>query len=159
MIRINIADIGPDGLDLDGEEDSAFLELDAAGGMPVTVLGNVRYQFHAALAGHDLLVRGSAFTTIKTQCASCLKDLTVTIGSDKICIFIEKAPKEIIDITEQVREDILLSLPARFKCSENCKGLCPRCGADLNAGPCRCRKKPAKKRADHTWDALDKLKF
>ena len=83
------------------------------------------------------------------------------IGSDKICIHKEKVPEDIIDITEDVREEILLSVPSRFKCSDDCKGLCPGCGADLNTEPCRCKKKKTKepKKDDHTWDALNNLKF
>ena len=163
MIRINTADIGPDGLNLSGTEDAAFLELDEAGGFPCEIIGKVRYDLNASLARRDLLVTGSALVSIKTQCALCLKEITVEAGSREICIFREKVPDEIVDITDDIREDILLSIPERFKCSEACRGLCPGCGADLNGEPCRCKKNSRKKTAapkpDHTWDALDKLKF
>ena len=159
MIRINTADIGPDGLDVEGTEDPAFLELDLVGGFPCRILDSVHYQLHASLAGRDLLVTGSAFIPVQTQCALCLKELTVQLGSDKICIFREKVPEEIVDITDDIREDILIEIPTRFKCSEECKGLCPGCGADLNVEPCRCKKKKKKQppKEDHTWDALDGL--
>ena len=161
MIRVNTAEIGPDGLPLVGEEKPDFLELDTTKGIPVKVLENVKYNFHASMAGQDLLVTGSAFTRIRTECSKCLKEIEIRIGSDKICIFKEKVPDEIIDLTDDVREDILLSLPTRFKCSENCRGLCPGCGADLNTEPCRCHKQKQKKapQEDHTWDVLDDLKF
>jgi uncharacterized protein len=45
---------------------------------------------------------------------------------------------EIIDLTEGIREDIILRLPLKNLCSEDCKGLCPRCGKNLNDGPCGC---------------------
>lgn len=161
MIRVNTADIGPDGLDLSGEEDPAFLELDTAGGFPCKVLSNVRYELHASLAGRDLLVTGKAFVRIGTQCARCLKELILETGSDQICIFREKVPDEIVDLTEDIREDVLLAIPDRFKCSEDCRGLCPGCGADLNEEPCRCKKKKKRQppKEDHTWDALNDLKF
>ncbi len=44
-----------------------------------------------------------------------------------------------LDLDELVREDIFLSMPTRFLCSKNCKGLCPICGADLNEGSCNCK--------------------
>ena len=164
MIRINTADIGPDGLNVSGTEDAAFLELDEAGGFPCEVVGKVRYELNASLARQDLLVTGSALVTVKTQCALCLKDITVEAGSKEICIFREKVPDEIVDITDDIREDILLSIPDRFKCSDDCKGLCPGCGANLNDESCRCKKRKKKKtsddgKQDHTWDALDDLKF
>ena len=163
MIRINIADIGPDGLQVAGTENPVFLELDEAGGFPCEVVGDVCYDLNASLARQDLLVTGSATVRIKSQCALCLKDITVEAGSREICIFREKVPLEIVDITEEIREEILLSIPERFKCSEDCKGLCPGCGANLNDEPCRCKKSRRKKapaeKTDHTWDALDDLKF
>lgn len=45
-----------------------------------------------------------------------------------------------IDLTEPVRENIITSLPAKAVCREDCRGLCPHCGANLNVSPCRCRK-------------------
>ena len=164
MIRINTVDVGPDGLEVNGSEDPAFLELDMAGGFPCEVLDEVQYRLHASMAGRDLLVTGSAGVRIRTQCALCLKDLEVAVGSDKICIFREKVPDEIVDITDDIREEILLAVPDRFKCSEDCKGLCPGCGADLNTESCRCKKRKKKKTDpgkdhDHTWDALDGLKL
>lgn len=44
-----------------------------------------------------------------------------------------------LDLDELVREDIYLSLPQRFLCKPDCKGLCPECGADLNEKSCNCR--------------------
>jgi uncharacterized protein len=43
-----------------------------------------------------------------------------------------------LDLREQVRETLLLELPITPHCREDCRGLCPRCGADLNDGPCGC---------------------
>ncbi len=44
------------------------------------------------------------------------------------------------DLDELVTEDIFLDLPAKFLCSEDCKGICFRCGKDLNEGSCSCEK-------------------
>jgi uncharacterized protein len=43
-----------------------------------------------------------------------------------------------IDLGEAVREEFALAAPTYVLCREECAGLCPRCGADLNAGPCGC---------------------
>ena len=45
---------------------------------------------------------------------------------------------EEIDLDEIIREQIYLSLPMKSLCSENCLGLCPVCGSNLNAGNCQC---------------------
>jgi uncharacterized protein len=46
----------------------------------------------------------------------------------------------IIEIDQLVAEQIFLALPVKILCFENCLGLCPRCGANLNEEPCRCQK-------------------
>jgi uncharacterized protein len=44
-----------------------------------------------------------------------------------------------LDLDGLVREDILLELPTKFLCREDCRGLCPICGKNLNEGPCGCK--------------------
>jgi uncharacterized protein len=46
---------------------------------------------------------------------------------------------EVIDIDQLVAEQIFLSLPVKVLCSEECKGICPRCGVNLNEEACRCK--------------------
>ena len=50
------------------------------------------------------------------------------------------APGGKLDLDALVREDVILFIPMSFLCSEDCKGLCPVCGKDLNEGPCSCGK-------------------
>ena len=54
-----------------------------------------------------------------------------------------------LSLEDVVREQVLLSLPSRTLCKEDCKGLCPRCGQNLNQGTCNCT--PA---SDPKWSAL-----
>lgn len=59
-----------------------------------------------------------------------------------------------IDLTELVREQILLNLPEQVFCSEDCKGLCPQCGANRNLINCNC----LEKEIDPRWAGLKNLK-
>ncbi len=61
---------------------------------------------------------------------------------------------EEVDLEPLLREQIILAVPFAPLCSEDCKGLCPSCGIDLNAGNCTCEKRPA----DPRWAALKNLK-
>lgn len=58
-----------------------------------------------------------------------------------------------LDVDELLRADILLELPIKFVCSEDCKGLCPQCGKNLNDGPCECDAR----QIDPRLEALKKL--
>jgi uncharacterized protein len=62
---------------------------------------------------------------------------------------------EVVDIAEQVRQTVLLSVPMRALCRDDCRGLCGGCGCDLNVEKCRCTEPPA----DSRWDALKNIKF
>jgi uncharacterized protein len=57
-----------------------------------------------------------------------------------------------IDLTEMLRQNVLLALPMVTLCQEDCKGLCPQCGHDLNLGPCEC-----KPEVDTRFSVLEKL--
>ncbi len=57
-----------------------------------------------------------------------------------------------LDLDEVVTSDFILAMDTKNLCAEDCKGLCPRCGADLNLGPCACRPE-----RDPRWAALSQL--
>ena len=58
-----------------------------------------------------------------------------------------------LDLTPMVREEVLLAIPDSPLCRPDCAGLCPTCGADLNAGPCGCEQPGG----DDRWAVLDQL--
>ena len=58
-----------------------------------------------------------------------------------------------LDVSGMARDALIELLPARILCRDDCRGLCPTCGADLNQGPCGCPP-PA---ADSRWDALREI--
>lgn len=72
---------------------------------------------------------------------------------DDVYRFLEENASE-IDLTGDVRENLLLSLPMKHICSENCQGLCPTCGANLNEQSCNC----SKDAIDPRWEKLKSLK-
>lgn len=60
-----------------------------------------------------------------------------------------------IDITQDVLDGLLLAIPVKFLCREECLGLCPRCGAKLNEEKCSC----PRSEVDSRWEALKNIKF
>ena len=61
-----------------------------------------------------------------------------------------------MDLTEDVRDDILLAFPSRCLCRAECKGLCPDCGQNLNARECDCRSEASD---ESPWAGLDKIRL
>lgn len=109
--------------------------------------------------GPLIRVDGQVATRLTLVCGACLKPfeqpLEVTIdeefarggagvhtasgeplGPDAFLMPIE--PGDVIDLTEVVRQHLVLALPIAPRCTPDCRGLCPVCGADRNAGACGC---------------------
>lgn len=63
-----------------------------------------------------------------------------------------------LDLEELVRTDVLLELPTKVLCSEDCKGLCEQCGQNLNFGNCKCKKKQIDPRLEVLSQLLDSMK-
>ena len=167
MIRVNPANIGPEGEFLSGEEDSALLDLSTFP-QKIEAKNSVKYDLHAMLVGKDLVVMGSASVLLVSECAVCLDETEYLLTRKDICIHVENIPMDgFYDLTDDIRETLLLSMPIRIKCKEDCKGLCCSCGANLNKEKCSCKKaKSGKKTSGDAvsgektdWSALDQLKF
>ena len=59
----------------------------------------------------------------------------------------------VIDMADDVRQTVLLSVPLKNVCRDECRGLCPLCGRNLNEGTCDCKETPV----DGRWDKLKEL--
>jgi uncharacterized protein len=60
-----------------------------------------------------------------------------------------------IDLDKDIRDYAILAVPMKKLCSEDCKGLCPKCGNNLNDGPCNCTEAVI----DPRWEPIQKLKI
>ena len=96
-------------------------------------------------------VSAEAVFIVSTQCAKCAKDIRKRLRVPVKHFLIDRLNDEdnddfivvenlSLDLDELVLEDIYLSLPTRFLCKDDCKGLCPFCGKDLNDEQCDCKK-------------------
>ena len=114
-------------------------------GRPVHVSGVVRNMAGA------LELRGTAKTVLDTQCDRCLKPLALELEVPVETLLAEELEGEESDeivLLENGQADLdelfttacVLALDGKHLCSEDCKGLCPTCGKDLNEGPCGCKK-------------------
>ena len=88
---------------------------------------------------HTLTFHGSIKREIEHICARCLKSVEEKIH-ESVHLTYETKDVEEIDMTDDIRDTLLLSRPERFLCDVNCKGLCSNCGVDLNTESCRCEK-------------------
>ena len=137
-----------------GEEPNSALELEF--GESISARGPLKYDLRVQLISGELIVRGRLSIAITCRCARCGGNFDGKIEiSDFFRSFTLESQNELINLTPDVREDILLALPMVVLCSADCRGLCPGCGANLNREKCKCRRPP---RAN-VWNALDDLRL
>ena len=134
------------------------LEGDAAAvGLGDSWSGRVVGDLSIQRNGDRITIRGRIQATLAVECARCLKRLELPVdapfdqfsersgtGSRRDEEALERDDYMTfhdgrrLDLSEQVRETLLLEVPITPWCRDDCKGLCPRCGVDLNEQPCAC---------------------
>ena len=156
MIAFSGARLEKEDIRLEGVEPPEFVVL--AGDEPYRVDSAVSYALDVAGVSGGALVSGRAAVRIVGECGRCLREVSREVEAADIRFFVERPPRgEVCDISEDVRTELTLELPMNLLCSDDCRGLCPVCGADLNAGGCSCDRSAV--RGSGVWDALDGLKF
>ncbi len=142
-----------DGLQYNGEEPSEILNLDDADAL--SVKGPVSYDFKAELVSNELVVIGSLSADVWFKCSRCCEFFGgsgINVPFERV---VEVSPNtDVVDLTGDIREAIILAFPTHPICAANCKGLCSQCGTNLNEADCDC--KPVK---DGRWGVLDNLKL
>ncbi|PWM76466.1 MAG: DUF177 domain-containing protein [Phascolarctobacterium sp.] len=149
MIRINVAEIkkrlvGSKNFSYELTPDELnIMETDLKVTAPIILEGMVEN------AGDVILLKADVKTEIERTCGRCLKVFTEPLAAQVVEKFYPAGAENIendafiyesdlLDITEPVRESLLLAVPLQSLCREDCRGLCPVCGADRNEGDCGC---------------------
>jgi len=143
------------------QDDPALEGTDITLTEPVTVRGRLQSSGEGRFYW-----QGTARTVVQGQCRRCLTPVATPLQLEIGALFTQDpdaledpdsypvAPDApAIDVAPAVREELVLAAPRFVECRDECKGLCPRCGKDLNAGPHDCV--PA---TDARWQPLKALK-
>ena len=136
---------------------------------PVSVAGRIRRR------DREVELHGKLATKVAIPCGRCLKSVELPIEvefSERFAPAVawkdeeqhELQPEDLdlsvfdgagIELDDLVREEIILTMPGQALCQEQCQGLCPDCGTDLNLNSCEC----ATKQIDSRWEKLKDLQF
>ncbi len=94
----------------------------------------------------EYIVEGKVKTVLNLNCDLCLSAFETTLDFDLNEVFSETPDSDeiwelsdkTVDLKPAVIANIMLNLPMQVLCSDDCKGLCPKCGHNLNDGDCGC---------------------
>ncbi|MBN2412196.1 DUF177 domain-containing protein [candidate division KSB1 bacterium] len=126
--------------------------------------------FNINKIGSEVFLKVQLDTSVALVCDRCLADykyklnetVSIVCTTDNSLVtkdedgiyFISETTNE-INITDSIRDALILNIPQKKLCSEKCKGLCAQCGVNLNDETCNCKSE----KIDPRWEALKKIKF
>ena len=150
MLQIDVRELHRGPVETAGRlepQDPLFAGLDLELDGPVAVSGRLSQTGDQEFFWHGRLVG-----RLRGECRRCLREVVYPLDTDVEVLFSAdpdaaddpavyplSPPVVRVDVGPAVREEVALAVSAFPLCREDCAGLCPRCGADLNAGPCACR--------------------
>lgn len=118
----------------------------------------IKYQITITNTGDAFLITGSAEAEAVTSCSRCLEDVDVKLSAKIDAYYLIEAPEtageneinefEIlpddhnIPLGEIIEATMIVDAPPKPLCAEDCKGLCPKCGTNLNKKTCNCADQP-----------------
>lgn len=152
--------IRSEGITLEGELEKGWLEsqpTDAASG-DIFNVSPILYTIYLSRSETTVFVKGSVKTSIQLPCSRCLEHFEFPVQSEFSVTFIpeevdsrqsekELQPEDLetefydgetIDIDKIVQSNVLLGLPIKPLCGDECRGLCPVCGTNKNLASCTC---------------------
>lgn len=153
----------------DGLHHYSFAVASSELGLGAQFIGNVAVEAALDKSSTQILLTSAIKATAQFECDRCVTPFTTTLQSSYTMFYLPEGsdaphldPAEVqvvpsglhlIDLTEDVRQTILLSVPFKLLCKESCKGLCPTCGKNLNQESCSCSAPDI----DSRWEKLRKL--
>ncbi len=153
----------------DGEHKFVFENKVEELGLDKPFYGKYKSSFVVNKSHDQFILSATSDFKVKYECDRCGASFKSSLKSDyKMVYLMNEAPLETdsinisylsriedkIDTISDVREFALLSVPMKKLCKENCKGLCPKCGSDLNKEQCKC----ITEEIDPRWKPLMELK-
>ena len=134
-MNIQIRRIRPEGMDLKESFSVEFIGLTKTDAMqftsPFEVKAKVVRVENEVVA--DIMVKSS----FESCCCRCLEDIKQDWATEFTLSFDAKAHTEFIEMDEDIRQEVILNLPVRILCRDDCKGMCIDCGINLNKKECK----------------------
>lgn len=165
MVKIKVSNLTNGRYDFDFKGKASDLEI------PEPYLGNFKTKIVLDKFDHQIIVDAVTGIPAKLFCDRCAREFQSEISSkfkmvylfrskydesenEKVDVVYLHPEIDKIDLDKDIRDFAILGVPMKMLCSENCKGLCPKCGKNLNDGPCNC----IEVMIDPRWEPIQKLK-
>lgn len=136
-MRINIQHISLEGLILEEENSAASLDLETD---IVKFHGPVKIKAVISKITNVVMVDMVLSSVLYMSCSRCLNNFDVDFYKNFQLNYQINKTEQFIDLNPDIRDQIILDYPIKPLCGISCKGLCLKCGGNLNEGNCNCSK-------------------
>jgi uncharacterized protein len=134
-MKIDINKIPAEGLVLEENIPVSELELDTD---VVKFNGSINAKAQVTRITNAITVDLELSGVMVMFCSRCLEEFSLDLDKKLQFNYSADDRQSMLDINPDIREEIILDCPVKPLCSSNCKGLCPKCGVNLNEGGCSC---------------------
>jgi uncharacterized protein len=117
-------------------EDPKGLDIDVPG---ITVSSPIEINAEATRTKDTLDINVDMTSAITIECCRCLTQAQLSVAKNFRLDYPISKHETTIDITDDIRQELMLTYPLKPLCKADCKGLCIVCGKNLNKGPCDCK--------------------
>jgi uncharacterized protein len=135
MIKIFVRDITSNGLDIDQSIPKEGIGLSSE---EVDIKSLLNVKAHLERVDNFVIANTRIKAEFGYMCARCLEDLYSSEERSYKFDFELEPGTEYIDLGEEIRQEMILANPPKVLCSKDCKGICPKCGMNLNKEQCKC---------------------
>jgi len=150
-VIIELGRISEEGILIEGEEPGEILDLGDSG--EIAPAGPLKYSLQVQYVTHELLVQGTLSAKVRFICSRCADFFVREVRDDEF--FYERPVENLnttVDLTDELRESIILAFSNFPVCRESCRGVCPQCGVNRNKKKCGC-----KEPKEEHWSAFSGL--
>ncbi len=134
-MKIDVSKIAADGIIQQEDLMPSDLELDTD---IAEFHGPIKIEADISKITNAVTVELSLNALMGFKCSRCLEELEFNFSKEMTLNYAVDKPQAVIDLNPDIREEIILSYPLKPLCRPACKGLCPKCGKNLNEGGCSC---------------------
>jgi len=164
MLCIHLGSITEEGLEIDERVEVAAFPLldDLSRNEGIRFILPIEVHLRASFAGASVRIDGRVASTVRLLCSRCLTPFELGLAADFSATAVPELPDQMTDETQaevelaanemeviaysgnsidlhgEVAQQLIMALPFNPQCAKACRGLCSRCGANLNIAPCQC---------------------
>ena len=132
LMKIHVNQVPPEGLKEHAVYNPAALDMERE---DVHLVDSFEVDAFVTKADQELIVDVEIRCPLRLSCARCLEEFESVVNT-KALLNYKVQPMDVVDMTDDIRQEVILAYPMVPVCQPDCRGLCHFCGQNLNTGSC-----------------------